>query len=168
MFSGKTEELIRRLNRAVIARQKVEIFKPGVDNRYHEINLVSHNQSQIRSTPVDFSADITLLSEQCDVVGIDEIQFFDEDIVEVSNILAKKGKRVIAAGLDMDYSGKPFRGVADLLAVAEFITKMQAICLRCGNPANYSFRKVPSEKRVLIGEKDLYEPLCRKCFQEAT
>ena len=164
MFSGKTEELIRRLNRAIIARQKVEIFKPKIDNRYHEYNIVTHDLKEIRSTPVEFSSDILMLAENCHVVGIDEAQFFDEDIAQVSNTLAKKGKRVIVAGLDMDYLGSPFQNMANLLTTAEFITKMQAICLKCGNPANYTYRKVKSDKRFLVGEKDIYEPRCRKCF----
>ncbi len=166
MFSGKTEELIRRLNRAVIAKQKVEIFKPALDIRFHETDVVSHNQNHIRSTPVNFSNDILMLAENCNVVGIDEVQFFDEEIVQVADKLAKKGKRVIIAGLDMDYQGKPFHSVATLLSTAEYISKMQAICLRCGSPANYSFRKVKTYGRVLVGEKDLYEPRCRKCFDE--
>lgn len=166
MFSGKTEELIRRLNRAIIARQKVEIFKPAVDNRYHEEFVVSHDGNEIRSTPVQFASDIFLLSGNCDVVGIDEAQFFDPEIVNVSQKLANMGKRVIIAGLDMDYLGKPFAPMNNLMAIAEFVTKMHAICMRCGALASFSFRLDRSDEHVMLGEKDLYEARCRKCFIE--
>lgn len=166
MFSGKTEELIRRLNRAFIAKQKVEIFKPSIDNRYHETDVVSHNESAIRSTPVDFANDILLLTGECEVVGIDEAQFFDDSLLEVCNKLAFAGKRVIVAGLDMDFSGKPFGPMPQLMAVADYVTKVHAICMRCGNIANFSYRLNPSESQVLVGEKESYEARCRKCYQE--
>ncbi len=166
MFSGKTEELIRRLNRAIIARQKVEIFKPALDNRYHEEFVVSHDGNEIRSTPVQFASDIFLLSGNCDVVAIDEAQFFDPEVVNVSRKLANMGKRVIVAGLDMDYLGKPFAPMNNLMAVAEFVTKMHAICMRCGAMASFSFRIDRSEEHIMLGEKDIYEARCRKCFIE--
>ncbi|MEM7548807.1 MAG: thymidine kinase [Bacteroidota bacterium] len=166
MFSGKTEELIRRLNRAIIARQKVEIFKPSVDKRYDDEKVVSHNKTTIRSTSIDFPADILLLASQTEVVGVDEIQFFDDSVVDVCVKLANSGKRVIAAGLDMDFSGKPFGPISNLMAVAEYITKVHAICAACGNIASYSFRLTKSEETVVIGEKDIYEPRCRRCFNE--
>jgi thymidine kinase len=166
MFSGKTEELIRRLNRAIIANQKVEIFKPKVDNRYHHAHIVSHNESSIRSTPVDFANDILLLSGNCDVVGIDEAQFFDDDIVAVCNTLANNGKRVILAGLDMDYEGKPFGPMPYLLAVAEFVTKVHAICAQTGQLASYSFRLKDDQRQVMLGEKSEYEARSRKAFVE--
>ncbi len=165
MFSGKTEELIRRLNRAKIAKQKVEIFKPSIDKRYHGHNVVSHNETSIRSTPVSFANDILLLGE-CDVVGIDEAQFFDAAIVDVVQKLANSGKRVILAGLDTDFKGKPFGPMPELMAIAEYITKLHAICMRCGALANHSYRLVASEQKVLIGEKIEYEARCRKCFYE--
>jgi thymidine kinase len=164
MFSGKTEELIRRLNRALIARQKVEIFKPTVDKRYDEEKIVSHSEREIRSTPVNFAGDILLLAGDCDVVGIDEAQFFDEAIVEVCNTLANSGKRVIVAGLDMDYTGKPFGPMPNLLAVAEFVTKVHAICAQTGELASFSFRLTPNQKQVMLGEKDHYEARSRKAF----
>ncbi len=164
MFSGKTEELLRRLNRVIIARQNVEIFKPAVDTRYHEQNVVSHNANSIRSTPVQFSEDILLLSGNCDVVGIDEAQFFDEDLVEVCTKLANSGKRVIVAGLDMDFSGKPFGPMPQLLAIAEYVTKVHAICIKCGDIAHYSYRLIANQKTVMLGEKDTYEARCRRCF----
>lgn len=164
MFSGKTEELIRRLNRALIARQKVEIFKPALDKRYHEEKIVSHSEREIRSTPVQFASDILLLAGDCDVVGIDEAQFFDEAIVEVCNKLANSGKRVIVAGLDMDYEGKPFGPMPFLLAVAEFVTKVHAICARTGELASFSYRLADSQSKVLLGEKDAYEARSRKAF----
>lgn len=167
MFSGKTEELIRRLNRAIIARQKVEIFKPVIDTRYHAHFVVSHNESQIRSTPVQFANDIMLLAEDSEVIGIDEAQFFDHDLVVVANQLADKGKRVIIAGLDMDFKGNPFGPVPDLMAVAEFVTKVHPVCIRCGQIASYSHRLTTYDKTVLVGEKETYEPLCRTCFQES-
>ncbi|MCT4603091.1 MAG: thymidine kinase [Marinifilum sp.] len=164
MFSGKTEELIRRLNRAQIARQKVEIFKPHIDVRYSEDEVVSHNANSIRSTPVETSANILLLASNVDVVGIDEAQFFDEGLSEVCNELANQGVRVIVAGLDMDFRGKPFGPIPALMACAEYVTKVHAICMRCGNLANYSHRLSEAEKLVLLGEKDEYEPLCRTCY----
>ena len=164
MFSGKTEELIRRLNRAIIANQKVEIFKPSVDKRYHDQNIVSHNENAIRSTAVDFPNDIVLLSGDCDVVGIDEAQFFDDSIVEVCNTLANNGKRVIVAGLDMDFEGKPFGPMPYLLAVAEFVTKVHAICAQTGELASFSFRLSTDQKQVMLGERKEYEARSRKAF----
>jgi len=164
MFSGKTEELIRRLNRALIARQKVEIFKPKVDTRYHTEKIISHNEREIRSTPVNFASDILLLAGDCDVVGIDEAQFFDVSIVEVCNTLANSGKRVIIAGLDMDYEGKPFGPMPYLLAVAEFVTKVHAICAETGELASFSFRLNASNAQVMLGEKDTYEARSRQSF----
>ena len=166
MFSGKTEELIRRLNRAIIAGQKVEIFKPSLDKRYHVKNVVSHNQNEIRSTPVDFPNDILLLAGECDVVGIDEAQFFDESIVDVCNKLANSGKRVVIAGLDMDYEGKPFGPMPNLMSTAEFVTKVHAICAQTGELASYSFRLVDEEQTVMLGEKQQYEARNRKSFFE--
>jgi len=164
MFSGKTEELIRRLNRAKIAKQKVEIFKPAIDVRYHEVDIVSHNQTVIRSTPVHSSEEILLLTSDCEVVGIDEAQFFDAGIVEVVNKLAENGKRIIIAGLDMDSRGIPFGPMPALMSIAEYVTKVHAICVVCGDIANYSYRKVPIEQQVMLGESDSYEARCRKCF----
>jgi thymidine kinase len=164
MFSGKTEELIRRLKRAKIAQQKVEIFKPAIDTRYHEENIVSHNQNTIRSTPVQTSNEILLLAGDCEVIGIDEAQFFDEGIIEVTNQLAKKGKRIIVAGLDMDSRGVPFGPMPQLMAVAEYVTKVHAICVICGDIAHYSYRKVANEQQVMLGESDSYEARCRRCF----
>jgi thymidine kinase len=166
MFSGKTEELIRRLNRAKIAKLKVEIFKPAIDVRYDEENIVSHNQNAIRSTPVAAAEEILLLSGDCDVVGIDEAQFLDSGIVEVVNKLANNGKRVIVAGLDMDSKGRPFGPMPALMSIAEYVTKVHAICVKCGEVANYSYRTVPDESRVLLGEKESYEARCRRCFLE--
>jgi thymidine kinase len=166
MFSGKTEELIRRLNRAIIARQKVEIFKPVMDTRYHNRFVVSHNESQIRSTPVQFANDLLLLAEESDVIGIDEAQFFDHNLVNIANQLANSGKRVIIAGLDMDFKGKPFGPMPDLMAIAEFVTKVHPICIRCGQIAHYSHRFGTSDETVVLGEKETYEPLCRSCFLE--
>ncbi|PKV66834.1 thymidine kinase [Pontibacter ramchanderi] len=166
MFSGKTEELIRRLNRAKIAKQKVEIFKPTIDKRYHDEDVVSHNANAIRSTPIDFAQDMLLLGGSCDVVGIDEAQFFDDGLAEVCVKLANSGVRVIAAGLDMDYLGKPFGPMPALMAVAEYVTKVHAICVQCGDIATYSFRNSPSEQQVLLGETESYEARCRHCFQE--
>ncbi len=165
MFSGKTEELIRRLNRATIARQKVEIFKPHIDVRYSEDQVVSHDSNSIRSTPVETSANILLLASNVDVVGIDEAQFFDEGLAEVCNELANQGIRVIVAGLDMDFRGKPFGPIPSLMATAEYVTKVHAVCMRCGNLANYSHRLADADKLVLLGEKTEYEPLCRNCYQ---
>jgi len=166
MFSGKTEELIRRLNRAFIAKQKVEIFKPIIDSRYSKKKIVSHNENKIHSTPVNFASDILINSNEYDVIGIDEVQFFDDEIVTVINKLANQGKRVIAAGLDMDFKGRPFSPMDKLMAVAEYITKVHAICMKCGNIASYSHRRTKSEKTVVLGEKDIYEALCRRCFYE--
>ena len=166
MFSGKTEELIRRLNRAIIAGQHVEIFKPAVDKRYHDADVVSHNERTIRSTPVDFANDIILLAGECDVVGIDEAQFFDDEIVVVCNKLANAGKRVIVAGLDMDYEGKPFGMMPQLMAVAEFVTKVHAICARTGELASFSYRLAEDESTVMLGSKQQYEARSRKSFME--
>ncbi len=167
MFSGKTEELIRRLKRAQIAKQKVEIFKPVLDTRYSEREIVSHDSSSIESIPVDSAKKILDLAMDADVVGIDEAQFFDNDIVEVCNALANNGKRVIVAGLDMDYLGKPFGPMPALMAIAEYVTKVHAICIKCGDLAHYSHRKSSSDSLIELGEKDKYEPLCRACFLEA-
>lgn len=164
MFSGKTEELIRRLNRAIIAKQKVEIFKPVIDKRYHHEHIVSHNENAIRSTPVNFATDILLLAGDCHVVGIDEAQFFDAAIVDICNTLANNGKRVIVAGLDMDYEGKPFGPMPHLLAVAEFVTKVHAICAQTGQLASYSFRLSEASQQVLVGEKGQYEARSRTAF----
>jgi len=166
MFSGKTEELIRRLNRAIIAKQRVEIFKPVTDKRYHHTEIVSHNENAIRSTPVNFASDILLLAGDCDVVGIDEAQFFDEALVEVCNNLANNGKRVIVAGLDMDYEGKPFGPMPNLLAVSEFVTKVHAICAQTGELASFSFRLIDNDAQVMLGEKGEYEARSRKAFFE--
>lgn len=164
MFSGKTEELIRRLNRALIAKQKVEIFKPSIDKRYDDQKIVSHSEREIRSTPVNFAGDILLLAGDCDVVGIDEAQFFDDGIIDVCNSLANAGKRVIVAGLDMDYEGKPFGAMPNLLAIAEFVTKVHAICAQTGELASFSFRLTENKSRVLLGEKDKYEARSRRAF----
>lgn len=166
MFSGKTEELIRRLNRAKIANLNVEIFKPGIDVRYDDTDIVSHNKNAIRSTPVNTAEEILLLSGNCDVVGVDEAQFFDEGLTDVVNKLAYQGKRVILAGLDMDSEGKPFGPMPQLMATAEYVTKVHAICVKCGNLANYSFRKQHSGGQILLGEHDIYEARCRKCYKE--
>lgn len=166
MFSGKTEELIRRLNRSIIAKQKVEIFKPVIDKRYHQEDIVSHNENTIRSTPVNFASDILLLAGDCDVVGIDEAQFFDEAIVDVCNTLANSGKRVIVAGLDMDFEGKPFGPMPNLLAVAEYVTKVHAICAQTGELASFSFRLIDNSKQVMLGEKGEYEARSRQAFVE--
>jgi len=164
MFSGKTEELIRRLKRAQIAKQRVEIFKPSIDVRYDETAVVSHDANSIPSTPVDNSNNIMILAQDVDVVGIDEAQFFDEGLVDVCNYLAKRGIRVIVAGLDMDYLGKPFGPMPALLAIAEYVTKVHAVCMKCGALAQYSHRMVINNKRVLLGEKESYQPLCRSCY----
>lgn len=165
MFSGKTEELIRRLRRAQLANQRVEIFKPMIDTRYSEVEIVSHNANAIRSTPVENSQNILLLVEQgAEVVGIDEAQFFDLELVIVCQKLASRGTRVIIAGLDMDYLGNPFGPMPQLMAVAEYVTKVQAICMVCGDLASHSFRKVSQSEKVLLGEKESYEPRCRSCF----
>lgn len=167
MFSGKTEELIRRLRRAQFAGLKVEIFKPSLDKRYSETRVVSHDDKSIVSTPVDNASAILLLAGIVDVVGIDEAQFFDNSIVEVCNKLADDGIRIVAAGLDMDFMGKPFGPMPALLSIAEYVTKVHAICMRCGNLAQYSFRKSEEEQVVLLGEKNIYEPLCRNCYNQA-
>jgi len=167
MFSGKTEELIRRLNRARIAKQKVEIFKPSIDTRYDETNVVSHNENSITSTPVQASSQILIYANNVDVVGIDEAQFFDDELVSVCNKLAAGGIRVIVAGLDMDFTGKPFGPIPALMATAEYVTKVHAICMQCGNLAHYSHRKTADEKLVMLGETESYEPLCRECFTKA-
>ncbi len=164
MFSGKTEELMRRLRRALFAGQKVEIFKPSVDVRYSETRIVSHDEKSVSSTPVENASSILLLAGEADVVGIDEAQFFDDSIIEVSNELADRGVRVVIAGLDMDFNGTPFGPMPRLMAIAEYVTKVHAICVRCGSLAHYSHRKSKEEKIVLLGEKDVYEPLCRNCF----
>ncbi len=164
MFSGKTEELIRRLKRAQIARLKVEIFKPVIDKRYDEVEVVSHDESSIHSTPVHTSSQILLYANDFDVVGIDEAQFFDDQLAEVCSRLADMGMRVIVAGLDMDYTGKPFGPIPALLAVAEYVDKLHAICMKCGKLAQYSHRVVDDESLVMLGEKDVYQPLCRRCF----
>ena len=166
MFSGKTEELIRRLNRARIAKQKVEIFKPAMDIRYSEVQIVTHDAHAIPSTPVQSASQILLMVNDVNVVGIDEAQFFDSEITSVCNIMANNGIRVLVAGLDMDYLGVPFGPMPALIASAEYITKLHAICMSCGDLAHYSHRIVKNEQQVLLGEKDAYEPLCRKCYLE--
>lgn len=167
MFSGKTEELIRRLKRARIARQRVEIFKPSIDTRYSDDDVVSHDSNAVASTPVDSARSIVLLSSEAEVIGIDEAQFFDESLVEVCTQLADSGKRVIVAGLDMDFQGVPFGPMPALCAVAEEVTKVHAICVRCGNLAYVSHRIVADKERVLLGEQNQYEPLCRCCYNKA-
>ncbi|MDR2972998.1 MAG: thymidine kinase [Bacteroidales bacterium] len=168
MFSGKTEELIRRIRRAHFAKQKIELFKPAIDTRYAETEMVSHDATSLPSTPVHNAAEILLYvtMETVEVVGIDEVQFLDEGIVNVCNQLANTGIRVIVAGLDMDYLGNPFGPMPKLMAIAEYVSKVHAICTRCGDLAHYSHRIVAGEKQVLLGEKDAYEPLCRSCFQQ--
>ncbi len=166
MFSGKTEELIRRLTRARIARQRVEIFKPALDTRYHAEDIVSHNALSIRSTPIALPAEMLLLAAGSDVVGIDEAQFFDDSLVEVCRELADAGRRVIVAGLDMDFLGRPFGPLPALLATAEYVTKVHAVCVCCGEIASYSFRRAASQEQVLLGETDSYEARCRPCFLE--
>lgn len=167
MFSGKTEELIRRLKRAKIAKQRVEIFKPAIDKRYDDVSVVSHDSNSIISTPVENASSILLLANEVDVVGIDEAQFMDMEIIAVCNELANKGIRVIVAGLDMDYLGKPFGPMPALMSIAEYITKVHAVCVHCGNLANHSHRISQDKNLVLLGEKDSYEPLCRDCFVES-
>lgn len=167
MFSGKTEELIRRLRRAKFAKQRVEIFKPALDTRYSEIEVVSHDRNSIMSTPVDSSSSILLLSSDIDVVGIDEAQFFDDGLVQVCNELANKGIHVIVAGLDMDFKGVPFGPIPALCAIADEVTKVHAICVRCGSLAYVSHRLVANDKRVMLGEQAEYEPLCRECYRKA-
>ncbi|MBP5770971.1 MAG: thymidine kinase [Bacteroidaceae bacterium] len=167
MFSGKTEELIRRIKRAKLARQKVEIFKPAIDIRYSEEDVVSHQGNAITSTPVESSASILLMGSDADVLGIDEAQFFDEQIVDVCNDLANRGTRVIVAGLDLDFKGQPFGPMPKLCAIADEVTKVHAICVRCGALAYVSHRIVAGEKQVMLGETHEYEPLCRQCYAEA-
>ena len=164
MFSGKTEELIRRLKRAMIAMQKIEIFKPRIDTRYSEDEVISHDENAILSTPVSTAGNILLLANEVDVVGVDEAQFFDMGLVDVCNQLANRGIRVVVAGLDMDYMGRPFGPIPGLIATTEYVTKVHAICVKCGNLAHNTHRKMKADKLVLLGEKDLYEPLCRKCY----
>ncbi len=164
MFSGKTEELIRRLTRSKIANRKVEIFKPHVDTRYDEVAVVSHNERHIPSTPVSHARNILLLASDTEVVGIDEAQFFDDSLIDVCEALALRGIRVIVAGLDMDFKGRPFGPVPRLLAVAEYVTKVHAVCMQCGDPATHSFRIVSGSDVILLGEKEAYEPRCRACF----
>ncbi|CAN5117056.1 thymidine kinase [soil metagenome] len=166
MFSGKTEELIRRLKRVKIANLKVEIFKPSMDTRYDEMQVVSHDAHTILSTPIDNSQTILLMADDVDVIGIDEAQFFDPQIIQVCETLATRGIRVIVAGLDMDFQGKPFGPMPQLLAIADYITKLHAICVKCGNIANISYRKTTQNEQVIIGELDVYEPRCRKCYYE--
>jgi thymidine kinase len=167
MFSGKTEELIRRLRRATFAKQRVDIFKPAVDVRYSEQEVVSHDSNVIASTPVDSSASILLFTSEIDVVGIDEAQFFDMGLIDVCNQLANNGIRVIVAGLDMDFKGTPFGPMPGLCAIAEEVSKMHAICVKCGNLANFSHRTVKNDKQFFLGETNQYEPLCRNCYMEA-
>lgn len=166
MFSGKTEELIRRLKRAQIANRKVEIFKPIIDNRYDPEDIVSHDARKITSTPISSSNNILLLANEVDVVGVDEAQFFDANLPDVCEQLALSGVRVVVAGLDMDFSGKPFGPIPSLLAKAEYITKLHAICVQCGNIATHSYRLALTKDTILVGEKEAYEPRCRKCYQE--
>jgi thymidine kinase len=166
MFSGKTEELIRRLKRARIANLRVEIFKPSIDTRYHHENIVSHDENAIFSRPIKHTTDILSLAEGVDVVGIDEAQFFDNQLPEICDKLALRGTRVIVAGLDMDYTTQPFGQIPFLLAKADYITKLHAVCVQCGNIANYSYRKTPEESQVLVGNRDVYEPRCRICYQQ--
>ena len=167
MFSGKTEELIRRMKRAMFAKQRVEIFKPAMDVRYSAEDVVSHDQNTIPSTPIDTSSSILLLASNIDVVGIDEAQFLDQGLIDVCNQLANKGVRVIVAGLDMDFQGKPFGPIPGLCAIADEVVKVHAICVKCGALAYISHRLVDNDKRVLLGEKQTYEPLCRECYQRA-
>jgi thymidine kinase len=167
MFSGKTEELIRRLKRAQFAKQKVEIFKPKIDTRYHEMEVVSHDANAIMSTPVPASSNILLLANDVDVVAIDEAQFFDMELVGVCNQLANSGVRVIVAGLDMDFEGKPFGPMPQLMAIAEHVTKVHAICMECGALATYSYRKSADKSLVMLGETESYEPLCRECYNKS-
>jgi thymidine kinase len=167
MFSGKTEELIRRIRRAEIAKQNVGIYKPEIDNRYSDKDVVSHDSKAISAMPVKSAKEIIELAENNEVVGIDEAQFFEDDLIEVCNHLANSGKRVIVAALDMDFTGKPFGPLPQLLSIAEYVTKVHAICMRCGNLANYSHRLSDTKKLVMLGETDTYEPLCRSCYIKA-
>lgn len=167
MFSGKTEELIRRLRRAKYAKQRIEIFKPQIDTRYSEQEVVSHDANSLVSTPIPTSSSILLLANDVDVVGIDEAQFFDKQLTDICNTLANRGIRVIVAGLDMDFKGNPFGPMPELMAVADHVTKVHAICVRCGNLAQFSHRTTRTDKLVLLGETDAYEPLCRNCYNQA-
>ena len=167
MFSGKTEELIRRLKRVKIANLKVEIFKPALDTRFDEVKIISHDTNVIQSTPIDNSQKILLMAQDVDVIGIDEAQFFDDQLPYVCDELAYRGIRVIVAGLDMDYTGKPFGQMPFIMAKADFVTKLHAICMQCGKIANYSYRKIPNEDQVMLGATDVYEPRCRVCYREA-
>ncbi|MCU0448859.1 MAG: thymidine kinase [Bernardetiaceae bacterium] len=164
MFSGKTEELIRRVNRALIARQEVAIFKPLLDSRYDEVKVVSHNRTELHSNPISDPREMLLVARNCHVIGVDEAQFFDDSLPEVCEALAKRGKRIIVSGLDMDFEGKPFGVLPHLMAIAEFITKVHAVCVQCGGMASFSYRLAASRERVLLGEKEAYEPRCRHCF----
>jgi thymidine kinase len=164
MFSGKTEELIRRLKRATFANLKVEIFKPAIDQRFHDVKIISHDENEIHSTPVATSQQLLLLAQEVDVIGIDEAQFFDAGLPQVCEDLACRGIRVIVAGLDMDFAAQPFGPMPQLLAKADYITKLHAICVRCGNIAQYSYRKVPAEDQIMLGAKEAYEPRCRRCY----
>ncbi len=166
MFSGKTEELIRRLKRVKFANLKVEIFKPAIDIRYDELNIVSHDTNAIHSTPIDNSQKILLMAQDADVIGIDEAQFFDDGLPDVCDKLAYHGIRVIVAGLDMDFTGKPFGQMPFIMAKADYVTKLHAICVKCGNIANYSYRKIPDDDQVMLGAMDAYEPRCRVCYNE--
>lgn len=167
MFSGKTEELIRRMKRAKFAKQNVEIFKPGIDTRYDDEMVISHDANEIHSTPVPSSSNIPILANNVDVVGIDEAQFFDDGLITVCNQLASSGIRVIVAGLDMDFKGVPFGPMPGIIACAEYVTKVHAICMKCGDLANHSHRITDKEELILLGEVDEYEPLCRNCFNRA-
>lgn len=164
MFSGKTEELIRRLKRAKIANLKVEIFKPARDTRFHPVKIISHDENEIQSTPVESSQQLLLLTQNIEVIGVDEAQFFDDSLPDVCDELACRGIRVIVAGLDMDYAGRPFGPMPQLLAKADYITKLHAICVKCGAIAQYSYRKVPSDEQVMLGATEVYEPRCRRCY----
>lgn len=166
MFSGKTEELIRRLKRVKFANLKAEIFKPAIDVRYDEIKIISHDTNEIQSTPIDNSQKILLMAKEVDVIGIDEAQFFDDELPNVCDQLAYNGVRVIVAGLDMDFTGNPFGQMPYILAKADYVTKLHAICVKCGNIANYSYRKIPNEDQVMLGATDAYEPRCRICYYE--
>jgi thymidine kinase len=164
MFSGKTEELIRRLKRAMIANLKVQIFKPAMDVRFDKAKIISHDTNSILSTPIDHSSQILELAQDVDVVALDEAQFFDDGVIDICDQLAVKGIRVIVAGLDMDYLGKPFGPMPNLMAKADYVTKLHAICVQCGHIANYSYRKSSNQDKVMLGEKDVYEPRCRRCY----
>ena len=166
MFSGKTEELIRRLKRVKIANLKVEIFKPALDTRFDEVRIISHDTNEIHSTPIDNSQKILLLAQDVDVIGIDEAQFFDSELPNVCDQLAYRGMRVIVAGLDMDFTGKPFGQMPFIMAKADYVTKLHAICVKCGHIASYSYRKIPNEDQVMLGATDAYEPRCRKCYMD--